>query len=152
MLSRPTQLGSTRNSLIAEQDQLNVEQTVAQQATATAEAKAKAQYASQMEALKQEQQTLTSEEQTVKTEEGQLQASAISASGVYVVGDDIRSGIWHTNGDGGLTDNACYYATLNSTNTFDISDNNNFDGAETVDVSGAYAFQISGPCTWYYVS
>jgi hypothetical protein len=71
---------------------------------------------------------------------------------VYVVGKDIKSGTWHTNGDGGQTDNECYYATINSTNTSDIADNNNFDGPETVDVSRAYAFQISGPCTWVLVS
>lgn len=126
-------------------------QTTAQQATATAQAQAKAQYATKMAALKQEQQSLTSQKQTVKTEEGQLQASSISASGVYVVGADIRSGTWHTNGDGGATDNECYFATLNSTNTSDISDNNNFDGPETVNLSGVYAFEIDGPCTWYHV-
>jgi hypothetical protein len=67
-----------------------------------------------------------------------------------VVGSDIASGTWHTAGDGGSGDQ-CYYATLNSTNTSDISDNNNFDGPETVSLSGAYAFQISGPCTWVKV-
>lgn len=81
---------------------------------------------------------------------GQLQASQISASGVYVVGQDIKSGTWHTPGDGGNNGgmaDACYFATLNSTDTTDIADNNNFDGAETVDVSASYAFEIDGPCT-----
>ncbi len=146
-----TELATAQGNLISAQNKEQKEQAIAQQATQTADANAKAQYASQEATLKQEQQQLTSAEQTVKTEEGQLQASEISASGVYVVGQDIKSGTWHTNGDGGMTDNECYYATLNSNNTFDISDNNNFDGDETVDVSGVYAFQISGPCTWYYV-
>ena len=54
----------------------------------------------------------------------------------------------HTPGDGGQGGNSCYFATLNSTNTDDISDNNNnFDGAETVDLSGVYAIDINGPCT-----
>jgi hypothetical protein len=82
--------------------------------------------------------------------EGRIQASSISADGVYVVGSDIKPGTWHTTGDGG-SGSQCYYATLNSTNTSDISDNNNFDGPETADVSGAHAFEISGPCTWYRV-
>ena len=83
-----------------------------------------------------------------------MQANQISASGVYVVGQDIKTGTWHTNGDGlgQAGDNACYYATLNSTNTSDISDNNNFDGPETVDLNGVYAFNIDGPCTWVLVS
>jgi hypothetical protein len=88
---------------------------------------------------------------TIRSAEGELQSSRISSDGVYVVGKDIKPGTYHTNGDGGQTDTECYYATLNSTSTSDISDNNNFDGPETVDVSGAYAFQINGPCTWVRV-
>lgn len=87
----------------------------------------------------------------ISAAEGQLQSSRISADGVYVVGKDIKPGTYHTNGDGGQTDSECYYATLNSSSSNDISDNNNFDGPETVDVSGAYAFQINGPCTWVRV-
>jgi len=75
-------------------------------------------------------------------------ANTISQDGVYVVGQDIKAGTYHTPGDGGQGDDACYYATLGSTNTSNILDNNNFDGPETVDVSGAAAFQISGGCTW----
>jgi hypothetical protein len=82
------------------------------------------------------------------TANAQGQATQISSSGVYVVGQDIASGTWHTAGDGGQTGSLCYYALLNSTNTNDIIDNNNFDGPETVDVSGAKAFEINGPCTW----
>jgi len=105
-------------------------------------------------ALQAQENTLASEQATLKQELGQVQANSISASGVYVVGQDIKSGTWHTNGDGGNNggiSNACYFATLNSTNTSDIADNNNFDGAESADLSGVYAFEISGPCTWNLV-
>jgi hypothetical protein len=95
------------------------------------------------------EKTLQQDERAVKALEGQLQASSISEDGVYVVGSDIKSGTWHTSGDGGQGDDACYYATLSSTNTSDIDDNNNFDGPGTVELTGVYAFQISGPCTWY---
>jgi hypothetical protein len=67
---------------------------------------------------------------------------------VYVVGQDIGSGTWHTSGS--PTGSNCYVATLNSTDTSDISDNNNFTGPETVDVSGAKAFEISGDRTWQH--
>jgi hypothetical protein len=106
-------------------------------------------YSSKEASLKQQQQNFASTEKTVDAEAGHLQASSISADGVYVVGQDIKSGTWHTPGDGGQTGDQCYYATLTDDNTEDISDNNNFDGPETVDVSGAYALQISGGCTWY---
>jgi hypothetical protein len=135
------------------QGQLTTAQDQAQHAMATAETKAKSEYATRNSTLNQEASSLSQQRQTVKTELGQLEASEISSSGVYVVGEDIKSGTWHTPGDGGNNDgmpNACYFATLNSTDTSNIADNNNFDGAETVDVSGAYAFEIDGPCTWYY--
>jgi chaperonin cofactor prefoldin len=127
-------------------------------ATAAANAKAAAAYAARNAALsqkaatlKQQQDTLAQQQQSVKAQMGELQASQISGDGVYVVGKDIKPGVYHTNGSGNTGANDCYYATLNSTDTSNIADNNNFDGPETVDVSSAYAFQISGPCTWVKV-
>ncbi|MGH3403954.1 MAG: hypothetical protein ACRDRJ_15855 [Streptosporangiaceae bacterium] len=117
-------------------------------ATSIANAKAKAAYANRNAALNVRSTELNQRARAIAATEGMLQSSKISSDGVYVVGRDIKPGTYHTNGDGGLTTNACYYATLTSTNTGNISDNNNFDGPETVDVSGAVAFQISGPCTW----
>jgi hypothetical protein len=102
-------------------------------------------------ALSAQQKTVNQQEATLKQELGQVQASSISGDGVYVVGQDIKAGTWHTNGSGNTGANDCYFATLNSTNTNDIADNNNFDGPETVTLSGVYAFQISGPCTWVLV-
>jgi multidrug efflux pump subunit AcrA (membrane-fusion protein) len=125
--------------------------TQAQHATATADAKAKAAYAARNAALNARSNSLDQRAKAISATEGQLQSSKISSDGVYVVGKDIQPGIYHTNGDGGLTSTACYFATLNSTDTSNISDNNNFDGPETVDVSSAYAFEISGPCTWVRV-
>jgi hypothetical protein len=84
----------------------------------------------------------------LRGEQHLVQSSTISQDGVYVVGQDIPAGIYHTSGNGGGALDQCYYATLSSTNTSDILDNNNFNGPETVDLSGAYAFQISGGCTW----
>jgi hypothetical protein len=103
--------------------------------------------------LAQTQQTVNQEQGTLKQELGQVQASSISASGVYVVGQDIKSGTWHTNGDNGVGGNACYYAVLNdnSGSINSIANNNNFDGPETVSVSGYYGLQIDGPCTWVLV-
>jgi len=147
------QVSSDQGQVSTLQGQLASAQNQAQHATATADAKAKSEYATRNAALSQEAASLTQQEKTVNTELGQLQANQISESGVYVVGKDIKDGTWHTPGDDGNNggfSNACYFATLNSTDTSNIADNNNFDGAETVDVSGAYAFEISGPCTWYY--
>jgi hypothetical protein len=127
-------------------------------ATGAANTKAAAAYAARSAALsqqaatlKQQQATLSQQQQAVKAQMGELQASQISGDGVYVVGKDIASGIYHTNGSGNTGADDCYFATLNSTDTTNIADNNNFDGPETVDVSSAYAFEISGPCTWVKV-
>jgi hypothetical protein len=108
-------------------------------------------YQNKEAALAQTQQTANQDAATLKQELGQVQANSINGDGVYVVGKDIKSGTWHTNGSGNTGQNDCYFATLNSTDTSNIADNNNFDGPETVDVSGAYALQISGPCTWVLV-
>jgi type II secretory pathway pseudopilin PulG len=127
-------------------------------ATAAANAKAATAYAArnaalsqQAAALKQQQATLTQQQQSVKAQMGELQASQISGDGVYVVGKDIKAGVYHTNGSGNTGANDCYFATLNSTDTSNIADNNNFDGPETVDVSSAFAFEVNGPCTWVKV-
>jgi hypothetical protein len=82
------------------------------------------------------------------TANAQGQATQISLSSVYVVGQDIAAGTWHSEGDGGQTGSQCYYALLRSSNTNDVIDNNNFDGPESVSTSGAYALEINGPCTW----
>ena len=144
-------LAAAQNRASQLQAEYSAGKAQAQQATTTADAKAKAAYAARNSALDARSKSLDQRARAVRAAEGQPQSSTISSDGVYVVGKDIQPGTYHTNGDGGQTDNESYYATLNSSNTSDISDNNNFDGPETVDVSGAYAFQISGPCTWVRV-
>jgi multidrug efflux pump subunit AcrA (membrane-fusion protein) len=142
------ELAASRSRVSTLQAQYSAAQAEAQQATTTADARAQASYAARNAALAARSKSLDQRAKAISTAEGQIQSSTISSDGVYVVGKDIPSGTYHTTGDGGQTDNECYFATLNSSNTQDIGDNNNFDGPETVDLSGAYAFQISGPCTW----
>ncbi len=79
----------------------------------------------------------------VPTQNAQGEATQISADGVYVIGQDIPGGTWHTSGG-----QQCYEATLGSTDTSNIIDNNNFTGPDTVSLTGAKAFNISGGCTW----
>jgi hypothetical protein len=137
-------LAITQGRLTSSQDSVSSWQSKAQQATAQAASA----YAARNNALNQRAATLKRHERALAAAEGRLQASSIDGDGVYVIGKDIKPGIYHTSGSGNPGANDCYFATLNSTDTSNIADNNNFDGAETVDVSGAYAFQTSGPCTW----
>lgn len=137
--SLKTSLASARSDLSTADSQLAVAQGTAETAQASAQAAAQKQYASKMAAADALLHKLRREQNIVAS-------STISEDGVYVVGKDIPSGVYHTSGGG-----ECYYATLSSTNTFDIIDNNNFAGPETVDVSTAYAFQIGGGCTWHKV-
>jgi hypothetical protein len=148
-------VGTLQGQLTAAQAQAN---NAVAAATSAANAKAAAAYAArnaalsqQAATLKQQQATLDQQQQAIKTQMGELQASQISGDGVYVVGKDIKAGVYHTNGSGNTGANDCYFATLNSTDTSNIADNNNFDGSETVDVSSAYAFDVNGPCTWVRV-
>ena len=87
--------------------------------------------------------TVTVTATATATANAQGQATQISADGVYVVGQDIAGGTWHTSGG-----QQCYEATLGSTDTSNIIDNNNFTGPDTVSLAGAKAFNISGGCTW----
>jgi len=137
------QVSTERADVTSEQNKLTAAQQSAQNAVSAANAKAAAQYAAREAAAQKLLHKL-------QHEQGIVQKSTISADGVYVVGKDIPAGTYHTSGAGANASpgGQCYFATLNSTNTEDISDNNNFNGPETVDVSGAYAFQISGGCTW----
>jgi hypothetical protein len=137
-------LASAQSQITTLKGQYSAAKTAASQAASVATAKASAAYAARNASLDQRAKSLDAKARAIAATEGELQANTISSDGVYVVGQDIKSGTWHTNGDGGSGDQ-CYYATLNSTDTSDISDNNNFDGP---DLSGVYALQISGPCTW----
>jgi hypothetical protein len=73
----------------------------------------------------------------------QTEQSAIG-DGLYEVGKDMAPGKYHTTGAPG---DSCYYALLNSSDTFDIASNNNTSGPATVDVSSAY-FESNGCGTW----
>ena len=77
---------------------------------------------------------------------GELRANSIRAHGKYVVGHDIKSGTWHTVGDGGASGSQCAYLVFSSVGKPSIP--NFFDGPWTVNLSGAYGFVIYGPCTW----
>jgi hypothetical protein len=87
--------------------------------------------------------TVTATATVTPTANAQGQSTQISQDGVYVIGQDIAGGTWHTSGG-----QQCYEATLGSTDTSNIIDNNNFTGPDTVSLAGAKAFDISGGCTW----
>jgi hypothetical protein len=141
-----SRLASANAGLKAAQANLSAAQTAASNAQSTALSQVKGQYKAKFAALRRQEQQVASLQRKLRREQGVVAASTISADGVYVVGKDIPAGIYHTSGGA-----QCYYATLGSTDTFNIQDNNNFNGPETVDVFAAYAFQISGGCTWHKV-
>lgn len=148
---RTSTVNSLHGQLTTNDQQMAADKSQAQHALAIATAQVKKTDAARQAQLNQEAATLRSRQKTLNQEIGNVQANQISASGVYVVGTNIKTGTWYTPGDNGVGGDACYFATLNSDNTSDINDNNNFDGSETVNLSGVYAFQISGPCTWSLV-
>jgi hypothetical protein len=139
-------LAAEQADVTSMQGKLTAAQQTAQNAVSKANAAAAAKYASREATVQQMQHKLA-------RELGVVAKSTISADGVYVVGQDIPSGTYHTSGAGANASpgGECYFATLNSTNTEDIADNNNFNGPETVSLGGVAAFQISGGCTWHKV-
>ena len=81
---------------------------------ANAQAAAQKDYAARNAALNQEAATLNRKSQTIAAEIGELKANAIRADGVYVVGHDIKSGTWHTVGDGHLSGGLCRITVIDS--------------------------------------
>jgi hypothetical protein len=76
--------------------------------------------------------------------------TTMSADGVYVVGTDIRHGVYHTTGAVGGSGGDCYVALLSSTNTNSIIDNNNVTGPDTITVGpGVRAVEVTGCNTWH---
>ena len=147
------QIAAAHRNLNTEQIKLSTEQAevaTAQATATTAQANARTAMSTALAQVRPQYKSRLASVQALqrqlKREQGVVQSSTISADGVYVVGKDIPAGTYHTSGGG-----QCYYATLASTDTSNITDNNNFNGPETVDVSGAYAFQINGGCTWVKV-
>jgi cell division protein FtsB len=118
-------------------------------AVTSAQAAAKSDYAARNAALDQEAARLKRQDQEVAAKIGELRANSIRAHGKYVVGHDIKSGTWHTVGDGGASGSQCAYVVFSSAGKPSIP--NFFDGPWTVDLSSAYAFEIKGPCTWMRV-
>jgi CHAT domain len=75
--------------------------------------------------------------------------SAMSGDGVYVVGLDIKPGVYRTAGPAG--GGRGYYALLSSTNTNDIIENGNVAGPATITVGpGVKAVSLSGWQPWYW--
>jgi type II secretory pathway pseudopilin PulG len=69
-----------------------------------------------------------------------IEANNFSGDGTYLVGTDIKPGIYKADPSVG-----CYWARLDSLDTSDIINNNNVDGPVVVEIlSGDTAFMVSG--------
>jgi hypothetical protein len=117
-------------------------------AVSAAQAAAQKDYAARNAALNQEAAALNQKSQTIAAEIGELEANTIRADGIYVVGHDIKSGIWHTVGDGHVSGGLCRFAVVTSASKVNNTGPMYFDGPWTVNLSSAYALVIYGPCTW----
>ena len=115
-------------------------------AVSAAQAAAQKDYAARNATLSREAATLNRKSQTIAAEVGELEANTIRADGLYVVGHDIKSGTWHTVGDGHLSGGLCRFVMYGSANK--SGPGIYFDGPWTLNLSGVYALEISGPCTW----
>jgi len=68
--------------------------------------------------------------------------------GTYVIGTDIRPGVYKTAGPGSTSVmDSCYWAVLNTLDTNNIKDNGNINGPTTIQANGK-ALEVSGGCTW----
>jgi len=89
--------------------------------------------------LKDLEKELETREKDVKKTETEIDKNKVAGDGLYEVGEDIPAGKYKTSGKVG-----CYYAVLNSSDTFDISSNNLVDGVATVTVKEGDFLELSG--------
>jgi len=136
-----------RNATLS--SQVAAANTRAKNAMSAAQAAAQKDYAARNAALNREAATLNRKSQTIATEIGELKANTIRADGLYVVGHDIKSGAWHTAGDGHVSGNLCRFTVLDRAKQANsLPGPMYFDGPWTVHLSGVYGFYIYGPCRW----
>ena len=80
---------------------------------------------------------------------GARELPAMSGDGVFVVGLDIKPGVYRTAGP--VSGRKGYYALLSSTNTHDIINNNNIAGRATITVGPEVrAVSVSGCQPWFW--
>ena len=126
--------------------------TRAANAASVAQAAAQRDYAARNAALNREAATLNQKSQVIAAEIGELKANTIRADGMYVVGHDIKSGTWHTAGNGHVSGGLCRYTVIrNASMANNPPGPTYFDGPWTVNLSGVYGLYIYGPCTWVRV-
>lgn len=74
-------------------------------------------------------------------------ANSIPGTGEFLVGKEIKPGIYHANASAG-----CYWSRLASLSTSNIIDNNNVDGPVTIQISASdTAFEDQGCATWHKI-
>ena len=76
----------------------------AQNATTIANQNASIAWTTRNAQLDQKAATLKQQQATLNAQLGNVQANSISQDGVYVIGRDMKGGVWHTNGG-----SQCYY-------------------------------------------
>ena len=94
-------------------------------------------------ALGEAERSVTKREKAVGIVETQVKSNTVSGEGMYKVGEDIDAGTYKTQGGRG-----CYYAVLNSTDTFDIAVNGNVNGPAFATVQAGQYLELSGCADW----
>lgn len=89
------------------------------------------------------EKAVAAREKKVGIVEDQIAANTVAGDGVYKVGTDMKPGTYKTNGKRG-----CYYAVLNSTDSFDIAVNGNPDGPAFATVSVGQYFEVARCADW----
>ncbi len=93
--------------------------------------------------LARQEKKVAKREKAVGIAEDQVAANTVAGEGIYKVGTDMKPGTYKTSGKRG-----CYYAVLNSTDTFDIANNGNVDGPAYAAVAPGQYFEVSGCADW----
>jgi hypothetical protein len=109
----------------------------------------------QEEQQRQQQEQQRQQEEQQRQQEAQQREAArqntLAGDGLFAVGPDIRPGRFQTAGPSGGNSAGCYYAVLNSPDTFDIASNNITKGPAIVDLAAGKFFDTTSCQEWHRI-
>ncbi|MGI8804117.1 MAG: hypothetical protein ACR2IN_00190 [Thermoleophilaceae bacterium] len=131
-------------------DEAEAERIEAEQAEEEREAQRAAEEAAReaerVAAEGQARQQAEAEAAAAAAAEAERRRNTVDVGGIYAIGPDINPGQWRTAGPDAT--GFCYYAILNSPDTFDIATNSISEGPSIAQLPEGKYFETSGCQTW----
>lgn len=137
--------GSARAADEAETERIEAERAEAERKAAR-EAELEAQRAAEDEQARQQAEAEAAATAAAEAAEVERRRNNVDTGGIYAIGPDINPGQWRSGGPD--SSGLCYYAILNSPDTFDIATNSISEGPSIAQLPAGKYFETSGCQPW----